>query len=100
MFIRSLLAAAAVILVPIAVVGAAEPSGGNSADATKKTCEVNVPTGSRLGGVRRCRTRAEREAARAESQRVVDRIQSQKNFTEAMSGMGAGRACNASPIGC
>jgi hypothetical protein len=73
--VRTLLAAIAVIAVPIAVQGAEGPSA--SPDA-KRTCETNVPTGSRLGGIRRCRTKAEREAAKQEARQVVDRVQAFK----------------------
>ncbi len=66
----------AVVAVPIAVLGAEGPA--RVAPAEKRTCDINVPTGSRLGGVRRCRTAAEREAARQEMRQVVDRIQAMK----------------------
>lgn len=75
MIVRTFLAALAVIAVPIAVQGAEGPSGPPEA---KRTCEVNVPTGSRLGGIRRCRTKAERDLAKQEARRVVDRIQAMK----------------------
>ena len=77
MYLRALAAALAVIAVPIAVQGAEGPRQTTNPQA-KRTCEVDVPTGSRLGGVRRCRTAAERDEARQESRRVVDRIQSMK----------------------
>jgi hypothetical protein len=86
----------AVVAVPFAVQGAE----GQAAPSEKRYCEVNQPTGSRLGAVRRCRTKAERDAAKAESRRVVDRIQSGKNMTEAMSGLGPRGMCSASPVGC
>jgi hypothetical protein len=85
MGLKALAAAAlAVVTIPLAVQGAqgqtAKPSG------EKRYCEVRVPTGSRLGGVRRCLTKSERAEERAENRSVVDRIQSQKNFTEQMVG--------------
>jgi hypothetical protein len=93
----SLLAAAiAVVAVPLAVQGAE----GQTPPSEKRYCDVNVPTGSRLGGVRRCRTKAERDAEKAEGKATVDRIQSQKNMTEFMSGAGARGMCHASPRGC
>jgi hypothetical protein len=75
--VRALLAAAALIAIPIAVQGAENPSQRPD-DTTTKVCEVNLATGSRLGGVRRCRTRAEREQAKQEARRVVDRMQAFK----------------------
>ncbi|HYI64190.1 MAG TPA: hypothetical protein VEW71_04825 [Allosphingosinicella sp.] len=95
MILRTLAASLAVIAVPIAVVGAAEPDA--KADySTKKICDVTNVTGSRLGGVRRCRTQAEREQAKAESRDVVSRIQSQKNFTEEMARAGVRAMCKGS----
>lgn len=93
---KKLLAVAlvSVVAVPFAVQGA---SGQTGSTKEKRICEVNQPTGSRLGAVRRCRTKAERDAARAEGKGVTDRIQSQKNFGEAMVGM---RNCNGGPTGC
>ena len=55
----------------------------------KRYCEVNQPTGSRLGAVRTCRTKAERAALKAETQKTIDRIQSQKNMTSQMTQMRA-----------
>ena len=70
-----LAAALAVIAIPIAVQGAEGPSRNANA---KRTCDVNLPTGSRLGGIRRCRTAEEREQAKQEARTVVDRIQAMK----------------------
>ena len=75
--IRTILTAIAVIAVPIAVQGAQVPPR-TAPDHAKRTCQVNVPTGSRLGGVRRCRNAEEREAARQEARTTVDRIQAMK----------------------
>lgn len=76
MHVRVILSTLAIIAVPIAV-GAEQPRS-RSPDSAKKICETNVPLGSRLGGVRRCRTQAEIDEARAESRRVVDRVQAMK----------------------
>jgi len=73
--IRTVLAAIAVVAVPIAVQGAESPRQTIQA---KRTCSVDLPTGSRLGGIRRCRSEEEREAAKQEARRVVDRIQAMK----------------------
>jgi len=75
--IRAVLTAIAVIAVPIAVQGAEGPRR-TGPDQAKRTCKVNLPTGSRLGGVRRCRNAEEREAARQEARTTVDRIQAMK----------------------
>jgi hypothetical protein len=74
---RAVLATLVVVAVPIAVHGAEGPRR-TVTDKAKRTCEVDLPTGSRLGGVRRCRSQEERDAARQESRRVVDRIQAMK----------------------
>jgi hypothetical protein len=78
MSIRIVLATIAVIAIPIAVQGAEGPPRTKPQPETKRTCNVNVPTGSRLGGIRRCRTNAEREAAKQEARQTVDRIQAWK----------------------
>jgi len=74
MIVRLLVAALATAAVPVAIPGTAVPDG--QADfSTKKVCDTNTPVGSRLGGVRRCRTAAERREEQKESRDVVDRIQ-------------------------
>jgi hypothetical protein len=75
--IRALLAAVAVVAVPIAAQDARAPSQRPD-PRTTKICEVNTAIGSRLGGVRRCRTQEEREQAQREARQVVDRIQTFK----------------------
>ena len=89
-------AAIAVVAVPLAVQGAEVQAPRSE----KRYCEVTKVTGSRLGGVRRCRTKAERDAEKAEGRATVERIQSGKNITEEMSGMGARAMCRAMPRGC
>lgn len=79
MIIRTFVAAAAVIAIPMAVIGAEPQKPARKSDhSTKKVCDVAQPTGSRLGGIRRCRTGAEREEHKAEARQVVDRIQMMK----------------------
>jgi len=73
---RILLSALAIIAVPIAVHGAEGPRPANP--QAKRTCEVDQPTGSRLGGIRRCRTAEERDAHKQEARQVVDRMQAFK----------------------
>ena len=99
MIARIFLAATAVVAIPLAVAGNAQ-APTESRDTEKRTCEVDQPTGSRLGGVRRCMTRAERAQLRADTQKNTERIQSQKNFTEAMYGAGAGGICKSGPRRC
>ena len=77
MYLRALAAALAVVAVPLTVQGAEGPRRPANPQA-KRTCEVDLPTGSRLGGIRRCRSAEERAEHRAEARRTVDRIQSMK----------------------
>ena len=100
MIARIFLAATAVVAIPLAVAGHAQAPTQARNDTAKRICEVDQPTGSRLGGVRRCMTRAEREQARADSKLNTERIQSQKNFTEAMYGAGTQGICRACPRVC
>jgi hypothetical protein len=67
----------AVIAVPIAAVGQG-PAAGPSAKPEKRTCETTHETGSRLSLVRRCRSRAERDAHKQEARQTVDRVQALK----------------------
>ena len=83
MYLRALVAAISVVAVPIAVQGAEGPT--KAAPREKRFCEVTVPMGSRLGGIRRCRTKAERDAHKAEARTTVDRIQALRpTFCEPM----------------
>ena len=69
------LAALAVVVAPM-IVQATEPTTGRRTDDSNKvTCRVTRPVGSRLGGVRTCRTAAEWAAYQAEMRDVVHRIQ-------------------------
>jgi len=74
---RTLASALAVVVVPIAVLGAEPPAPKSDYD-NRKVCRVDRNTGSRLGGVQRCRSKAEWDQARQESRRVVDRMQGMK----------------------
>jgi hypothetical protein len=94
--LQIIVAAIAVVAIPLSVQGAE----GQTAPKEKRYCEVNQQIGTRLGAVRTCRTKAERDAARAESRATAERIQSQKNFTEAMAGMGGGGVCRAAGRSC
>jgi hypothetical protein len=75
-YLRALVAAIAVVAVPIAVQGAETPP--QTKPREKRICEVDVPMGSRLGGVRRCRSARERDEHKAEARDVVDRVQRMK----------------------
>ena len=77
MILRSLAAATAVIAAPIAVLNAEAPPAGKDG-AERRVCETTGTIGTRLGNVRRCRTKAERDAAQQEARRVVDRIQADR----------------------
>ena len=91
------LASLAVFALPIAAYAAAEPAAKNDAYYAKKICRVDTPIGGRLGGVRRCRSQAEDDQMKSSSQRIVDRMQTQKHVTETMISMGAQRICQKSP---
>ncbi len=97
MIARNLLAALAVVVVPLAVAGHAQ-APSQSKPRLKRICEVDQPIGSRLGAVRRCMTEAEWIEARAEAQKTVQRIQSGKAGSGTLTGGGACRA--AGPRGC
>ena len=73
---RFALAAAAVILIPAMVV--AQPQQPRKSNPERKTCEIDTTIGTRLGNTRRCRTKAERDAHKAEARNTVDRMQAFK----------------------
>lgn len=79
MSIRILLAALVTIAIPIAVIG--QPAPPKARDTSqRRVCEVDTQIGTRLGNIRRCRTKAERDAARAESREIAERIQMRKAY--------------------
>ena len=67
----------AVLAAPVAVQSAEGPAQQKAENPDQIVCEVTRPPGSRLGGVRRCRTRAEWVAYRAETRDVVHRVQTE-----------------------
>jgi hypothetical protein len=77
--------AAAALFASAAIPAFAEPNAapaaqampaGHDADAsTRRICRVTPTIGSRLGGTRTCRTKAEWDAADRENRDVVNRIQ-------------------------
>lgn len=79
MYLRALLAAVAVVSVPIAVHGAEPQDAQQKVKAqNKRTCTVRTEPGSRIRAVRTCRTPAEVEALRQEQRRTIDRMQANK----------------------
>jgi hypothetical protein len=78
MSVRTLIAAAAVIAIPIAVTGAEPARKARGNDSTRKICEIRSTTGSRLGAVRVCRTKAEWDEVKAEERGVIERVQNRK----------------------
>ena len=78
MSLRLLLAATAVVSVPIAVNGAEPQAQQKPAPQEKRVCTVRHEIGSRLNRIRECRTAAEREALKQEQYQVVDRVQARK----------------------
>ena len=79
MSVRAVLAALAVVSVPIAVNGA-EPQSKQQkvTPKTKRTCTMRPEPGSRINTVRTCRNAAETEAMRQEQRRTIDRMQANK----------------------
>jgi hypothetical protein len=55
----------------------AERAAQKSDDPDRLTCEVTRPPGTRLGGIRRCRTQAEWAQYRGEARDVIHRIQAE-----------------------
>lgn len=78
---RTLASALAVVVIPAAVLAAQDAPTRKADYDTRKVCRVDRTTGSRLGGVQRCRSKAEWDQARQESRRVVDRMQGMKADT-------------------
>jgi len=73
---RALIAAVAVVAAPVVLT--AQPTIQPRNDSTRKICRTDGEIGSRLGGVRRCRTKAEWDAEKAEARNVVDRVQNMR----------------------
>jgi hypothetical protein len=77
MSIRLLIAAAAVIAVPVAVMGQ-QPAPARKAKAERRYCVVDNDPAGRLRSMRRCYTKAERDAMKAEAREAIDRIQTRR----------------------
>lgn len=78
MYIRLLIAAAAVVAIPMAAVGQDRAAPRRTNDTAKRYCEANTDIASRLNNRRRCFTKAEYDAMKQEARRTVDRIQTMK----------------------
>lgn len=78
MRVRTLIAAVAVIAVPMAVMGARPAAKSKGNNSTRRICEVRGETGSRLGNVRVCRTKAEWDEIRSDERGVIERVQNRK----------------------
>jgi hypothetical protein len=76
---RPLIAGLILALAPLAVqaAGAEAPAQKGGDDPNRVTCEVSRPPGTRLGGVRHCRTQAEWAQYRQEMRDVAHRIQAE-----------------------
>ena len=60
---------------PASAPAKAGDGGAALAEADRKVCRTDVPTGSRLKGVKTCKSRREREEQRAKVKEQVDRMQ-------------------------
>jgi hypothetical protein len=78
LLVQRLIAATAVVVIPVALIGAEPPRKAPGDSATRKICEIQGTTGSRLGTTRVCRTKSERDATKAEARRVAERIQNMR----------------------
>ena len=76
--LRFLTAAAMVVMVPLAVAGASEPGTQKPPAKEKRICRTDSTLGTRLGNTRRCRTKTEDDAHKAEARNTVDRMQAFK----------------------
>lgn len=81
MSIRLLIAAAAVVAIPMAAVGQDRDNSQRRSASAKRYCEANNDVASRLNNRRRCFTKAEYDAMKMEARQTVDRIQTMKATT-------------------
>jgi len=80
MSIRLLVAAAAVIAVPMAVMGqpTTTPTAKRKQPPERRFCVVDNDPSNRLRRISRCYTKVEYAAMRADSRRAIDRIQTMR----------------------
>ena len=76
--LRALLAGFAVVALPIVAADAQTRSIVRDNPPPKRICEVRSTIGTRLGNTVSCRTKAERDEARADGRETVDRVQMRK----------------------
>ena len=76
--LRVLLAGFAIVAIPIVAAGAQTGSIVRANPPAKRVCEVRSTIGTRLGNTVSCRTKAERDEARADGRETVDRVQMRK----------------------
>jgi hypothetical protein len=72
---RVLLAAGAVALLPVAPGATEIPRPDDAASGEKRICKVQREIGSRLGGVKKCRTQREWDELQRETRTGIDKIQ-------------------------
>ena len=77
MSIRLLAAALAVVAVPVAVL-AQQPAPQTKQKVERRYCEADNDPAGRLRNVRRCYTKAERDAMRREARQTIERIQNMR----------------------
>lgn len=77
-FVKGMMFVLGLAGVPLVAYAAAEPAAKSGDYYNKKICQTVRPTGSRLGGTRRCLTQAEMDKARREDRTVTERMQALK----------------------
>ena len=82
MSLRLVVAAVAVVAVPVTLYAQAPAPLFEVAPrkSERRICEITSEVGSRLGRTRRCYSKSEHDAMKAESREVADRVQAMKAF--------------------
>jgi len=75
--VRALVAAVAVVAVPIVAAGA-QTGSIVSSNPTKRSCTVRTTLGTRLGRTVVCQTKEERDQLKREGRDTVERVQNRK----------------------
>lgn len=78
MSIRLLLAALAVVAVPVVVL-AQQPAPERKAKAERRYCVADNDPAGRLRNIRRCYTKAEHDAMKQEARKTIDLIQTRRS---------------------
>lgn len=86
----ALIATAAVLSLPAAARADDSEKKRSAEYSTKKICRTYTPIGSRLGGITRCRTKAEEAEHRRHSREVTERVQTGGNPRCRLPEMGGG----------